>query len=149
VAIEQMDDTLRMRRVARVVSDDADGGSTAMQFLQQSHHDLAVLRIEIACRLVRQEDRRLRGNRACDRDTLLLPTRELRGIVTGRRVMSTRASAPSTDACEVVLGHPVELHVIARVGTVLEKLFCEGGDAGARSACHRAVLEQPDFLVNG
>ncbi len=49
-----------------------------MQLAQQLHHRLAVGRVEVAGRLVRQEDGRIARDRARDRDALLLAARELR-----------------------------------------------------------------------
>ncbi len=51
----------------------------AVQFLQQVHHRLAALRIQVAGRLVGEQDQRFAGDRAGDRDTLLLTAGELAG----------------------------------------------------------------------
>src|ERR1051325_1994408 len=55
-AVEEMDGAIRVARVARVVRDHADRGAFAVQLAEQFHDRLAVLRIEVACRLVRQQD---------------------------------------------------------------------------------------------
>ena len=52
-----------------------------VQFAQQAHHRLAVGRIQVSGRLVRQQDQRIAAQRARHRDALLLTARELRRIV--------------------------------------------------------------------
>jgi hypothetical protein len=72
---------LRVPRVTRIVRHHADGGAIIVQFLQQVHHRFAVLRVQVARRLVRQQDRRLPDNRPRHRHPLLLSARELRRVV--------------------------------------------------------------------
>ena len=55
----------------------------AVQLLQQLHHRLAVLRVEVSGRLVGEQDGGLPGHRAGDGDALLLAARELAGQVPG------------------------------------------------------------------
>ena len=51
-AVEQVNRSVRIAGVTRVVRDHADGGAAAMQLAQQIHHLLAILRIEISSRLI-------------------------------------------------------------------------------------------------
>ena len=67
--------------VARIVRDHADRRAVGVQLRQQRHHLLAVLRVEVTRRLVREQDRRAADERARNRDALLLTARELRRIV--------------------------------------------------------------------
>src|SRR5689334_6593602 len=78
-AVEQVDVALRVAGVARIVGDHADGGAGAVQLMEQVHHRLAALRIEVAGRLVGEEQRRFAGDGAGNRDALLLTARELTG----------------------------------------------------------------------
>jgi hypothetical protein len=55
----------------------------AVQFPQQLHHRLAVLRVEVAGRLVGEQDERVAHQGARHRDALLLAARELAGQVLG------------------------------------------------------------------
>jgi hypothetical protein len=50
--IEQVDRSIRLMRIACVVSHHADCGAALMQVAQQSHHRFTVLRIEISGRLI-------------------------------------------------------------------------------------------------
>ena len=55
----------------------------AIQALQQRQHFRARLRVEVARRLVREQERRIGHDRARDRHALLLSARQLPGIVAG------------------------------------------------------------------
>src|SRR6476661_1434779 len=46
-AVEEMDGAVGVPCIARVVRDHADGGALAVQFAQELHHRLAVLRVEV------------------------------------------------------------------------------------------------------
>ena len=76
-AVEQVNGAVGVLRKARIVRDHANGGATGVQFLQQIHNGFAVARVEVSRRLIRQQNRRLPGKRASDRDTLLLPAGKL------------------------------------------------------------------------
>ena len=52
-----------------------------VQALEQRHHLLRRMSVEIACRLIRDDDLRVRHDRACDGNALLLSTRELPRVV--------------------------------------------------------------------
>src|SRR5688572_12706597 len=71
-AVEQVNVSRRVRGVARVVRHHADRGAGLVQLLEEVHHRLAVLRVEVAGGLVGQQDRRLATDRARDGDALLL-----------------------------------------------------------------------------
>ena len=82
-AVEQVDMSVGVPGVPRIVCDHADRRAALMQLLQEIHHGLATLRIEIAGRLIGQQDDRFAPDRARDRDTLLLAAGELAGEMFG------------------------------------------------------------------
>ena len=82
-AVEQVDAAVGVARVARIVRHHADGRAALMQLAEQIHHRFAALRIEVAGRLVGEQDDRLAGDRARHGDALLLTARELAGQVLG------------------------------------------------------------------
>ena len=69
--------TLHLRFPARIVRDHADGGAAGVQLVEHVHQRFAALRIEVAGRLVGEQDRRTAGDRARDRDELLLAAGEV------------------------------------------------------------------------
>jgi hypothetical protein len=75
--------SLRSARIPRVVRDHADGRAGAVQLAEQVHDRFAAARVEVAGRLVGQQDERLAGDGARHRDALLLTARELAGEVLG------------------------------------------------------------------
>src|SRR5687767_2464484 len=81
--VEKGDYAVSMPRILRVVSNHADRRPATMELAQQLHHRLAVLRIEISGWLVRQQYRRVAGDRPRNCHSLLLTARELRRIVVG------------------------------------------------------------------
>jgi hypothetical protein len=80
-SVEQMDGSVCETREPGIVSHHADGGSFAVQFVQQVHHGHAVLGIEIPGWFVGEEDRRAAGERSGDGDSLLLPAGKLRRVM--------------------------------------------------------------------
>ena len=72
-----------------------DGRAAAIDFLQEVHDLTSHLRVEIARRLVGEEEERVAGQRPGDRDPLLLATGKL-----GREMAQARRQA---DALERVL----------------------------------------------
>src|SRR5690606_5751194 len=79
--VEHVDLAVRVIRVARIVRDHADRRAVGVQLGEERHHRLAVLRVEVTGRLVREQDRRLADQRTRDRDALLLTARKLRRVV--------------------------------------------------------------------
>ena len=69
--------------VALVRDEQHRDAALAVQPLEDAHDLDAGARVEVAGRLVGQQDRRLRHERAGDRDALLLPARELVRVVIG------------------------------------------------------------------
>jgi hypothetical protein len=89
----------RRSRRARVVRDHHDRLAVARDRLAQQLEDLAArLRVEVAGRLVGEDDRRLRHERARDRDALLLAAREL-----GRPVLRRSARPTAQQVVEEAL----------------------------------------------
>ncbi len=80
--VEQVEDPVGDRRGARVVGDHHDRLAVGCAHVAQQREDLgARLRVEVAGRLVGEDDGRPRDQRAGDRDALLLATGELGGPV--------------------------------------------------------------------
>ena len=77
-AIEEVNGPIGETCETRIVSHHADRSSFAVQFVKQIHHGHAVLRIEISCWFVGEEDRRAAREGSRDGDTLLLPAGKLR-----------------------------------------------------------------------
>ena len=73
----------RARGQRRVVRDDEDGRAVRVDAIEQRRDVLAVSLVELARRLVGDEQRRPVGQRARDRDALHLAARELRGQMIG------------------------------------------------------------------
>src|SRR5216684_5931798 len=80
-SVEEMDVPIRVTRVPGIVRDHADRCAALMQLAQQIHDGFTALRIEIAGRLVRQEDHGFTPDGPSDGDALLLSPRELAGKV--------------------------------------------------------------------
>src|SRR6185437_4118989 len=81
IPVQQIDCSLGVPGMARIVCHHADRRARAMQLGQQLHHLITVIAVEIAGRLVRENDQWLACNRACNSDALLLTAGELRRIV--------------------------------------------------------------------
>src|SRR5579871_2970966 len=82
-SIEEMDGTLGVPGVARIVRDHADRRAFLVEFEEQRHDRFAVLRVQVARGLVREEDRRRSAHGACNRNALLLTAGELARQVLG------------------------------------------------------------------
>ena len=78
-AVENVDGALGVARETGVVRHHHDGGAGAVERMQQFHHGVTVLGIEVAGGLVREQDRRGTGEGAGDGDALLLTAGELGG----------------------------------------------------------------------
>jgi len=76
-----MDGALGEIGVALVVRDHADGRAVAVQVAQQLHDRFAVFGVQVSGGLVGHQNERIADQCAGHRDTLLLTSRELRGIV--------------------------------------------------------------------
>src|SRR5215211_3023620 len=76
-SVENVHGAIGMLREALVVRDHADGRTRRVQFLEQIHDSLAVPRIEVTSRLVREQNGGLARERARHGDTLLLTAGEL------------------------------------------------------------------------
>ena len=78
LAVGEEQHAVRPRCRTRIVRDHDDRLAVLVDRAAQELEDLGSrLRVEVPGRLVREEDRRLRDERACDRDPLLLAAREL------------------------------------------------------------------------
>jgi hypothetical protein len=78
-AVEEVDRTIGVCGVARIVRHHADRRAAAVQLAEQFHHGFAVRRIEVTRRLVGEEDERIASDCAGDGDALLLTAGELCG----------------------------------------------------------------------
>src|SRR4051812_39754464 len=70
-SVEQMDGSVSVFGVPRVVSDHAYRRATSMELLEYPHHRLAILRVEVARWLVGEQDCWLAGDGARNSDSLL------------------------------------------------------------------------------
>src|SRR4051812_13105788 len=70
--VEQVHDPRRLLRVVGVVGHHADRRALLVQLLEELHDRIPILGVEIAGRLVGQEDQRVTRDRPRDRDALLL-----------------------------------------------------------------------------
>ena len=96
MAVEQIDRAVRVIRMRRRVGDHHDGGALVVQGAQKFHHFLAVHGIQVAGRLVGQDQRLVADNRPGHGHALLLAARKLaRPVRLGRR---------NTDFIEVLDG---------------------------------------------
>src|SRR5690242_8567595 len=76
-AIEEVHRALRDAAEAGVVRDHADGRAIVVKLAEEVHDRLAVLRVEVARRLVGEEDERIADEGAGDGDALLLAAGKL------------------------------------------------------------------------
>ena len=111
------------------------GAAGAPDVEQQVHDVAAGRRVEVAGRLVGQHDRRIVGERARDRDALLLAARELRRIVM-RRDRSARLPSSSCRARAHGVAAAGNLH---RHQDVLER--------GQRRHEMEELEDEPDLLA--
>ncbi len=82
LAVDQEHDPVRVRGDARIVGDDHDRATELVDRAAQKLEHLGGRgRVEVAGRLVGEDDCRLRDQGARDRDALLLAARELGGAV--------------------------------------------------------------------
>src|SRR5690606_8611574 len=117
-AVDDVHVALRARGELRVVGHHHDGGALLVDFLEQLHHPARHLRIEVAGRLVRQQQARAARERARDRGALLLAAGQL-----GRIVLHARAEADLRQR-------------------LLDALAALGGRHAAVAQRHVAVVEQ-------
>ena len=97
--VGEVEDAVGDRRGSRLVGDHHDRLAELLDGVPEQLEDLAArLRVEVARRLVREHDGRLRDERPRDRDALLLAARELRGSVGGRSPSPTEAMSSSKHA---------------------------------------------------
>src|SRR4051794_25649383 len=80
-AVEHMDRAVGEARITWIVRHHADGGAVAMQLFEQAHNSLAIDRVQVSGRLVREQHRWTSRQRARHGNTLLLAARELRWIM--------------------------------------------------------------------
>ena len=66
-----------------VVSRHDDGGTGAVDSVEDAHDSDGRRRVEVSGRLIGEEDERAVDERSCDRDTLLLTAGELTGVTLG------------------------------------------------------------------
>ena len=150
-SVVQMDRPVGVRRIARVVGHHADGRAIAVQLTQQLHHEFAVVRVEVARRLVGQQDGWLGHHRTGHCHALLLTARQLARQVP-RPVSHADPLEGLVDALAALgLGHPHvregELHVLVhtQVADQVEALEDEPDLAvpRARALDDRQALDRP------
>ncbi len=143
---------LRARRQFRIVRDHDDGRAVAVDLLEQLHHRARHLRVEIAGRLVGEQQLRAAGQRAGDRHALLLAARQL-----GRIVAHARRKADAlqrlADALPALGGRHlavaqrhVDVVVDVEIGNQVEGLEDEA-DLAVADARAAVVAELADILA--
>src|SRR6266576_1503928 len=154
-AVEQVDRSIGVLRVARIVRHHAHRRAAAVQRPQQVHHRLAVTGVEIPRWLVGEQDRRVTHDRAGDRDSLLLAPGELHRVMLRamhhadplERLLHAFGALPARHAA---IGER-QLHILGdgEVADQIEGLehetdppVADSGALGRRQVGHRLVLEQ-------
>src|SRR6185503_17744805 len=106
LSVKQVNAPLGVPGVSGIVRDDADGGAVVMNLLEEFHHLLAALRVQVAGRFVGEQDDRLARDGSGHGHTLLLPARKLAGKMfcamrhsdALERVLDTLTTLPSAHA---------------------------------------------------
>src|SRR5688500_7510709 len=136
LAVLQAHDALPVRGDVGLVRDDDDRLTVSVQLVEQREDLGARLRVEVTGRLVGEQARRIRDERARDRDALALAARELIRQVVG--------AVCEPHAREHALGLGFALG--QRQAAVDQRLHDVLQRAGARQQIE-ALKDEPDFLV--
>ena len=99
----QFDAAVGQARHHGIVRDHHDGASLLVKLAQQAQHDLFVQRVEIAGRLVGENDLGIIDQRPRNADALLLASGKLRGQVMRAIAQANRASASMASFSSVML----------------------------------------------
>ncbi len=109
-AIEQHHAVGHRHRLDLVVRDvDHRDAELALQRANLASHVMAKLRVEVGQRLVHQAHRRLRDDRAAERDALLLPARKLRRLAVEQRHEPEQIGDTLQSCANVVLRYVAHL----------------------------------------
>src|SRR5262249_9205828 len=84
-AVEQIDMSANSGQPSGIMGCQTDRSAAGMQFAEHFHQRLATLGIEVTGGFVRQKDRGASGDRAGDRNQLLMASRERTGTLFGPR----------------------------------------------------------------
>src|SRR5437899_5376462 len=154
-SIKQMDGSIRMLGVARIVCHHAHRRAGAVQRPQQLHDRFAVRRVEVSCRLVGEQDRGIAHHRARDRDPLLLAPGELHRVMLRamhhtdllERLLHPLRALPSRHATVGerqldILGDGEIADQIEGLEHEADPPVADSGSLGRRQVGHRLVLEQ-------
>src|SRR6266513_347061 len=154
-AVEQVDRSIGVLRVARIVRHHAHRRAAAVQRPQQVHHRLAVTGVEIPRGLVGEQDRGIAHHRARDRDSLLLAPGELHRVM-----LRAMHHADPLERLLHALGALRPRHAtvgerqldILGDGEIADQIegleheadppVADSGSLGRRQVSHRLVLEQ-------
>src|SRR5688572_3125609 len=79
-AVQHIHQTIRHPNEARIVCDHTDSGAARMKAPEDIHYRFAACRIKIPGGLICKQDSRPAYEGACDGNSLLLPTRQLRWL---------------------------------------------------------------------
>src|SRR5690606_29934776 len=117
-AVPQGDDALGVCGDVVLVRDQHDRLPVAVQLLEQRHDLLARLAVQVARRLVRQQQRRLVHQRTRNRHPLALPARQLRGPVLHARPKPHTLQHQLRTTTPLLRTHPRidqwQLHIVQR-----------------------------------
>src|ERR1044072_2875751 len=139
-----MDGAIGMFRKTGVVRYHADGGSAVMQLFEERHDSLAVARVEVTRRFVREQDRRLARESARDGDTLLLAARKLAGQMLGAVAHADALQRFEHETFPVARTHPAigqrELDVLIN-GEIADQVKALEDESDLAIANARAIRE--------
>src|SRR6516225_6559972 len=152
LAVDQVHVALGAARELGVMGDEQDRGAHLVDLLEQVHHLARHQGIEVAGRLVREQECRVPGDGARDGDALLLPAGELRGHVPGARgepdqlERAADALAPVGAAQAAVAQRHFDVVVDVEVGDEVEALKDEA-DALVAEPRARIIGKRPHILA--
>ena len=136
--------------VVGVVGGEADGGAVGVQLAEHLHQRVAALRIEVARRLVGEQDRRASGDRARDGDELLVTAGQLSGPLLRSRGESDAVQGRSDAFLAFLGGRPaqrerildvlLDRHVADQVEALKDEPDLDVAHAGALG---RAAADRP------
>ena len=94
LAVAQADHPLGLLRDVGLVGDQDHSPSFFVQAREYSQHVLGGVRVQVAGRLIGEDQRGVGHDRPCDRDPLLLPARQLRRLMMQAVTHTDRVQCP-------------------------------------------------------
>src|SRR4051794_35452076 len=137
-AVAHFHDPRRVLSDVRLVRHDENRDPLRVQFLKEGHHFHRCPAIQIARRLVGEEQPRLRHERSRDRDTLLLAARQL-----ARLVIQPLAESDSLERALREL-----LRVLLRAGAIVEQRQLDVVERGRTSEQIESLKDEAELLIS-